>query len=72
MATGDYMQLKVFSGFSNAKGGIRIGVWQIGSTYLGSNIPTSRHARGRQQSRSMTFAATHVIHGRWSSEHDAV
>jgi hypothetical protein len=27
MVTGDYMQLKVFSGFSYAKGGIRIGVW---------------------------------------------
>jgi len=72
MVMGDYVQLKVFSSFSNAKGGIRIGVWQIGSPYLGLNSPTSRRMRGRQQSRSMTFAATHVIHGRWSSEHDAV
>ena len=69
---GDYVQLKVFFGFSNAKGGIRIGVWQIGSTYLGSNIPTSRHARGRQQSRSMTSAATKASHKRLGTKHNAV
>jgi hypothetical protein len=66
MATGDYVQLKVFSGFSNAKGGIRIGIWQIGSPYLGLNSPTSRRVWGRQQSRSVTSAATHASYGPWS------
>ena len=68
---GDYMQLKVFSRFSDATGGIRIGVWQIGSPYLGLNSPTSRCVQARQQSRSMTSTATHASHGRWSGEHDA-
>jgi hypothetical protein len=40
--------------------------------YLGLNSPTSRHARGRQQSRSVTSVATHTIHGRRSGEHNAV
>jgi len=48
--------------FSDAKGGIRIGVCQIGSPYLGLNNPASRHAQGRQQSRSVTSMATHVSH----------
>jgi len=71
MVMGDNVQLKVFSGFSYAKGGIRIGVCQIGSPYLGLNSPASRHAQGRQQSRSVTSTATHVSHRRWSGEHDA-
>jgi hypothetical protein len=48
MATGHYVQLKVFSSFSDVKGGIRIGVWQICSPYLGLNSPNSRRVQGRQ------------------------
>jgi hypothetical protein len=39
---------------------------------LGLNSPTSRRARERQQSTFVTSVATHAIHGRRSSEHDAV